>query len=198
MPRLLIEDAQGRKSIFELDAKELVVGRAADAGLVLEDGHASRRHACITRDSGASAIRELKSGNGLYVNGQRVSEKVLADGDLIQVGHSKMVFEDGADPSQVHFAEHDTGQDAILVRRIEDAASPISSPGSASRVFQPPKRSWTDCVRRLEFSHSCTSWAGLSKEPSRWMRCIGKYALCSSKSARPTACSSWKSKPAAG
>ena len=128
MPKLLIEDAQGRTSIFELDVKELIVGRAADAGLVLEDGRASRRHACITRHSGVCAIRDLNSGNGLYVNGQRVSEKVLANGDVIQVGHSRLVFEDSADPSQVQFAEHDTAQDAILVRRIEDAASPVSSP----------------------------------------------------------------------
>ncbi len=132
MPRLLIEDAQGRKSIFELDVKELVVGRAADAGLVLEDGRASRRHACITRHSGVSTIKDLNSGNGLYVNGQRVIEKVLANGDVIQVGHSKLVFEDGADPSQVQFAENDTAQDAILVRRIEDAASPVSIPGAGA------------------------------------------------------------------
>src|SRR3954449_10649948 len=99
MPRLLIEDAQGRKRIFELDAKELIVGRAADAGLVLEDGRASRRHACITRDAGVFAIRDLNSGNGLYVNGQRVSEKVLAHADVIQIGHSRLAFDDSAGSS---------------------------------------------------------------------------------------------------
>ena len=128
MPRLLIEDAHGRSSIFELDVNELTVGRAADAGLVLEDGRASRRHACITRDAGVFAIRDLNSGNGLYVNGQRVSEKVLAHGDVIQVGHSRLVFDHSAGSSAVKFAEQDADQVAILVRRIEDAASPATTP----------------------------------------------------------------------
>jgi FHA domain/GAF domain len=147
MPRLLIEDAQGRKSVFELDMKEVVMGRAADAGLVLEDGRASRRHACITRHSGVSAICDLNSGNGLYVNGQRVSEKVLANGDVIQIGRSRLVFEDGADPSQVQFAEHDTAQDAMLVRRIEDAASPVSSPPASAADISGAERE-LDGLRR--------------------------------------------------
>jgi adenylate cyclase len=136
MARLLVQDAQGKSSIFELTMNELIVGRSADAGLILEDGRASRRHACITRDAGVFAIRDLNSGNGIYVNGQRVSEKVLAHADVIQVGHSRLVFEDSVGSSAVNFAEHDSGQAAILVRRIEDAASPAitprSSPGMSS------------------------------------------------------------------
>ena len=176
IPRLLIEDAQGRKSVFELDMKELVMGRAADAGLVLEDGRASRRHACITRHSGVSAICDLNSGNGLYVNGQRVSEKVLANGDVIQIGRSRLVVEDGAHPSQVQFAEHDTAQDAMLVRRIEDAASPVSSPAASAADIAGGKGNWTDCGGKLEFSHSCTSWARLSKGRSCLMRFIFRLA----------------------
>ena len=129
---LSIEDAQGRTSTFELDGKELIVGRAADAGLILEDGRASRRHACITRHAGICAIRDLNSGNGLFVNGQRVSEKVLVNGDVIQIGHSRLVFGDSADASHVQFAEGPSDLDAILVRRIEDAASPVSSPPSGA------------------------------------------------------------------
>src|SRR5215203_6754115 len=103
MARLLVQDMQGRSSIFELTVNELIVGRSADAGLVLEDGRASRRHACITGDAGVFAIRDLNSGNGLYVNGQRVSEKVLAHADVIQVGHSRLVFDDGTGSSAVKF-----------------------------------------------------------------------------------------------
>jgi len=128
MARLVIQDAQGRSSIFELTVNELIVGRSADAGLVLKDGRASRRHACITRDTGVFAIRDLNSGNGLYVNGQRVSESVLAHADVIQIGHSRLVFDDGAGSSAVKFAENDADQAAILIRRLEDAASPAIAP----------------------------------------------------------------------
>ena len=134
MPRLLIEDAQGRAKIFELDMNELIVGRGSDAGVVLEDGRASRRHACITRSQSKFAIRDLNSGNGLFVNGERVSERVLAHGDVIQIGHSKLVFDETAGSSEVRFAEQEADQLAILVRRLEDATSlatvPVSNAGT--------------------------------------------------------------------
>jgi adenylate cyclase len=130
MPRLLIEDAQGGQSVRELDVKELIIGRAADAGLVLNDGRASRRHAIVTRESGKCAIRDLDSGNGLYINGERVSEKVLDNGDVIQIGRSRLVFDDRAGSSEVRFSEHDMGEGTVLVRRVEDAASPVSAPAA--------------------------------------------------------------------
>jgi hypothetical protein len=134
MPRLLVEDAFGRTNVFELSANEVIVGRAADSGLVLQDKRASRRHAAITRESGVCVIRDLNSGNGLYVNGERVSQKVLAGGDVIQVGQSRLVFEDATGSSEVRFSEQDTGQGAVLFRRIEDAASPdVSVPAEPGK-----------------------------------------------------------------
>jgi adenylate cyclase len=124
MPRLLVHDALGGASVFELSANDVIVGRAADAGLVLDDKHASRHHAAITRESGAWVITDLNSGNGLYINGERVSRKVLAGGDVILVGHSRLVFDEAKGSSEVRFSDHETGQGAILVRRLEDAASP--------------------------------------------------------------------------
>src|SRR4051794_11692987 len=94
MPRLLVEDALGKTSVIELDSAELIVGRGSDAGVVLEDKRASRRHAAIAgKPGGEYVIRDLNSGNGLFVNGQRVSETALNDGDVILVGHSRLVFE---------------------------------------------------------------------------------------------------------
>ena len=136
MPRLRVEDALGRTFVFELDMNEVIVGRAADSGLVLEDKRASRRHAAVTPESGGCVIRDLNSGNGLYVNGERISQKVLTGGDVIQIGHSRLVFDDKPSSSEVQFSEHDIGQGgAILVRRIEDAASPdrVSAPTQPGR-----------------------------------------------------------------
>ena len=136
MPRLLVEDSLGRKFVFELDRNEVIVGRAAHSGLVLEDKRASRRHAAVTPEPGRCVIRDLNSGNGLYVNGERISQKVLARGDVIQIGHSRLVFDDEPGSSEVRFSEHDIGPGgAVLVRRIEDAASPdrFSAPAQPGR-----------------------------------------------------------------
>ena len=135
MPRLLVEDDLGGTSVFELNANQVIVGRAADSGLILKDKRASRRHAAITTESGVCMITDLNSGNGVYVNGERVSQKALAGGDVIKIGQSRLVFHDEAISSEVRFSEHDIRQSALLIRRIEDAASPdeISSPGETDK-----------------------------------------------------------------
>jgi uncharacterized protein YbaR (Trm112 family) len=60
--------------------------------LVLDDGAISRLHAMIFHDSSGAGILDLVSKNGTYVNGEEVESKTLNDGDLVEVGSSKLVF----------------------------------------------------------------------------------------------------------
>ena len=152
MTRLLIDDAHGRSSVFELEANELIVGRSPDAGLVLDDAHASRRHACITRDAGEFAIKDLNSGNGLYVNGERVSERALAHGDVIRIGHSRLVFDNGAGSSELKFDEKESGNLAILVRRIEAGRRRGAGPTAEQPTAGPQPRAFC-------------GWRGLGARP---------------------------------
>ena len=41
---------------------------------------------------GGFKIADRGSPNGLFVNGARVKEHVLSDGDVIQVGRRKLIF----------------------------------------------------------------------------------------------------------
>ena len=123
MPKLSVRDPGGNTQLIELGADGLVIGRSKDAGVILEDIHASRLHARITRESGRYVVTDLNSGNGLYVNGDRVHQAVLASRDLIRVGHSELVFEDSGSAPEVRFSDADAAGAAILVRRVEDAAS---------------------------------------------------------------------------
>jgi len=124
MAKLSIQDPTGSERVVELDAGELIIGRGADAGLILNDRHASRLHARITSEPGHYLITDLNSGNGLYVNEERVKQKVLSNRDLIRVGHSRLLFEDSRASNEVRFSDTDPAGGAVLVRRVEDAASP--------------------------------------------------------------------------
>jgi L-cysteine/cystine lyase len=66
----------------------LVIGREGeDAGRIADDPELSRVHARVRRDRHDQVvIEDLGSVNGTYVNGARVSEQVLAVGDVVQVG----------------------------------------------------------------------------------------------------------------
>src|SRR4051812_15654316 len=63
------------------------IGRSPGADIVLDDASVSRRHAVVTRRGEATVVLDDRSLNGVRVNGVRVSEKQLADGDTVVVGH---------------------------------------------------------------------------------------------------------------
>jgi predicted component of type VI protein secretion system len=77
---------------FRFDRDELVLGRAADADLVVDDLGASRRHAKLTRGpDGDWTITDLGSTNGTYVNRTRVSTPTaVGPGDEIRMGKATL------------------------------------------------------------------------------------------------------------
>jgi pSer/pThr/pTyr-binding forkhead associated (FHA) protein len=52
----------------------------------LDDQSVSRRHAIITRRRNTVKILDDRSSNGTYVNGRRISQAQLQDGDVIVLG----------------------------------------------------------------------------------------------------------------
>jgi pSer/pThr/pTyr-binding forkhead associated (FHA) protein len=85
---LAIEDA-GEIVMFALGEREgqtLRIGRSTAADIVLDDASVSRRHAVIVHRGGRTVILDDRSLNGVFVNGERVGEAVLNDGDGIAIG----------------------------------------------------------------------------------------------------------------
>jgi hypothetical protein len=68
------------------------LGRQADNDLVVTDPGVSRHHAEVTNERGTCTLRDLGSTNGTLVNGTRVREHALRDGDRIQIGSSVVEF----------------------------------------------------------------------------------------------------------
>ena len=52
----------------------------------------SRRHAVVIHRGGRTMLLDDRSLNGIYVNGQRVSEAALNDGDWIGIGHVSLRY----------------------------------------------------------------------------------------------------------
>ncbi|MBV9850571.1 MAG: FHA domain-containing protein [Armatimonadetes bacterium] len=76
-------------SSFAVPPGEVTIGRDGDNGIVLAETTVSRRHARLVRDdAGTITLTDEGSANGVYVNGRRVSQVVLAPGDQIQIGDS--------------------------------------------------------------------------------------------------------------
>jgi pSer/pThr/pTyr-binding forkhead associated (FHA) protein len=82
---LAVED--GEDTILYALSDLMHIGRSPGADIVLDDASVSRRHALVTKRGETTVILDDRSLNGVSVNGVRVSEKPLADGDTVMVGH---------------------------------------------------------------------------------------------------------------
>jgi pSer/pThr/pTyr-binding forkhead associated (FHA) protein len=92
--KLVVRSGQLSGQSLEV-AADLVVGRQ-NADLNLPDFEVSRRHALVRPVAGGVEIEDLGSANGTYVNGSRIEKpRMLAPGDLIQVGQSHLQVEIG-------------------------------------------------------------------------------------------------------
>ncbi|WP_420637911.1 FHA domain-containing protein [Candidatus Poriferisocius sp.] len=85
-------------SRFELSHSPVTVGRHPDSEIFLDDITVSRRHAEVTREGLVRRVRDKGSLNGTYLNGRRVEEAGLKNGDELQVGRFKLVYYDGTGP----------------------------------------------------------------------------------------------------
>jgi pSer/pThr/pTyr-binding forkhead associated (FHA) protein len=69
------------------------IGRQAECDVVLEDTNVSRRHAEVRRQGDEYVLVDLGSTNGSKVNGTRVKQQALSDGDEITLGKTLIRFE---------------------------------------------------------------------------------------------------------
>lgn len=76
-----------------LTERVLTIGRLPESNITLQDSNASRHHAEIRPSGDGYVVADLGSTNGTLVNGVRVGQHRLDDGDIIQIGNTKMLFE---------------------------------------------------------------------------------------------------------
>ena len=70
----------------------VVIGRSRSCNLRLPSADASRRHAEIVGVKGNYLLRDLRSTNGTFLNGERIQERQLKPGDRIQIGGDVITF----------------------------------------------------------------------------------------------------------
>jgi FhaA, N-terminal domain/FHA domain len=92
---VLVVDGPGTR--HQLSTGRNVIGRGTDADIRLPDTGVSRKHVDVVLENGVATAEDLGSTNGTLVNGRRISRQPLADGDVIRIGHSVLVYrQDGA------------------------------------------------------------------------------------------------------
>jgi len=134
MASLTITESPGGQvgSHYILQHRPLAGGRHPSQEIQILDAEVSRRHFLIRQEGDGHVITELQAANGLYVNGQKVKEHTLQDGDQIRVGTTVLLYSNRDVADQTDEVQHQRRGE----RRIREAGTILRDP-----VIHPPKPS---------------------------------------------------------
>jgi two-component system, cell cycle response regulator len=89
---LIVISGKSVGKMFKIHSPEMVIGRATDSQIQLEDEGVSRRHVKVLRGpDGSVRIQDLQSTNGTYCDGVRIETHVLQDGEKVQLGNATIL-----------------------------------------------------------------------------------------------------------
>ncbi len=138
-----VKDTETHRTFnFDLTLDQTRIGRAADRNdLVLDDAQVSREHAILKRIRNSYMLVDLNSANGTWVSGQRIKERILANGDSATIG--KYTLEYRAEPGalSVSYDNHQLGNTVFLrtpgevmsvLPQMDKAAIAAADPNSKS------------------------------------------------------------------
>jgi transcriptional regulator of acetoin/glycerol metabolism len=123
-----------QRSVQWLEGAKLLIGRAADADIVLDASGVSRRHAELHRQGPIYAIRDLGSTNGTHVNGSACAHSGLSEGDVIRLGSMVGVVarldptrgqRDSAEPAPGSVFGPDLASSLDELTRVADSDLPV-------------------------------------------------------------------------
>ncbi|HEY4451507.1 MAG TPA: FHA domain-containing protein [Solirubrobacteraceae bacterium] len=84
--RYLQVDGPERSLMIPLGSEPIHVGRGLSADLRLDESSVSRRHAILVPRPTGARILDDRSSNGTFVNGRRIQQAELQNGDVIVLG----------------------------------------------------------------------------------------------------------------
>jgi len=93
--------SDGKQHPITLKEGKTLLGRQEDCPIKIPSAQISRHHCEITAGGSGIRIRDLGSSNGTFVNGQRVEEAPLHEGDVLAIGPMLFVMQIDGQPAQI-------------------------------------------------------------------------------------------------
>ena len=96
MPQIRVKVGYQQGAVYPLQDKKNLIGRDPESDIPLDvESPASRHHATIYKQGGQWRLQDQGSMNGTLLNGARIDDSELKDGDKIVIGTAIFAFEEG-------------------------------------------------------------------------------------------------------
>ena len=93
MAYIIVENGALQGQQFQIGEEPLLIGRHSSCDIVLPIPGVSRKHCQIFRnDSGGYTIEDLKSRNGIYLNGVPNKRAAVSHDDVITANASRLIL----------------------------------------------------------------------------------------------------------
>jgi hypothetical protein len=127
---------------LELTSDCTVLGRDASCDVRVDDKTVSRRHARIERREGAWFVVDQSSANGTFLEGEKIAEGALREGQELRLGtvaYRVVIEGDDEAPATVLMARSETAS-TLLIREpsVRPSPPPVVVAASSVRPAEPP------------------------------------------------------------
>lgn len=136
---VVVTERGGAQRRIEFDSSEVTIGRVQGNDVVLPKGNVSKRHCRIVHKDGRFVVVDLKSTNGTYVNGRKItSPLVVRAGDKVYVGDFILTIDDAAADAQAPIEEPVEQTEAQVSDAALEPPEPVATlDSSAGAVVDP-------------------------------------------------------------
>ena len=77
---------------YRITKEKTTIGKSEESDIVIRNDFISRNHAMLAYETGKFILNDLESTNHTFVNGEKISRRILKDNDLIKFGEATYRF----------------------------------------------------------------------------------------------------------
>lgn len=170
IPRVQV---QGLPEMYPLTGDQTTVGRHPSNDIVLPLDSISRFHARLDRRGEFFILQDLNSSNGSFVNGEKVTQRAIQDGDQVTFGNVEFAFSNEEQRQPQSGSASLVGKNIVDIRDDDDEAKPttesviraeeISSSKSKSSVISSVTDAKIDKATLVKLNHRLSALYRLSE-----------------------------------
>ena len=134
--RIIQLNGEGADREWEVSAS-FTMGRNQQNTLVLNDPLISRNHARVDVTPAGVVLKDLDSGNGTFVDGRRIVEVKLANGQEFTIGNFQLRFEEGDGEEEVPVDTSEIDSGIRLQKGVEGEVKAASAREIYQTMFTP-------------------------------------------------------------